>query len=197
MKFESVRSSCALFWPCPFTVEPQKGFIEAGQTTKFKANFAPMEADDFAAILKCVVPFRAGATSSELHWSVSPSCLSFQHRQLWLSHASASRLQISTSRRCSRRRIFSSGVRVKSPTRIEIVNPTGVAYERKWTVLSDNSDSTITCESRNALVPSGKRYIFVFNYSPRTPNLVESLWELSVSAQHIKVPFSIVGRISH
>ena len=92
---------------------------------------------------------------------------------------------------------FSSGVRVKSPTRIEIVNPTGVAYETKWTVLSDNSDNTITCESMNALVSSGKRYIFVFNYTPSTPNLVESLWEFSVPSQNIKVPFLFVGRISH
>jgi hypothetical protein len=93
--------------------------------------------------------------------------------------------------------LFAKAVKMKTPKRVEIVNPTSSAYQAKWVILSDYSNGTITCENPSVLVSSGKRYGFTFNFQPSSASLVESLWEFSIPGQNVKIPFLFAGRIFH
>jgi hydrocephalus-inducing protein len=56
-QFGSLRTSYALFHASPFAISPSSGYIEAGQTTTFRATFAPQEVDDFSAHFRCDISF--------------------------------------------------------------------------------------------------------------------------------------------
>jgi hydrocephalus-inducing protein len=198
-KFESLRTNYSASWPCAFAIEPSTGFIEAGQSTTFRAIFAPMEVDDFVASFRCGIPFMSHQ---------DPPMVSMNG----LSRRPLCHFNLVTSDYLTRRHpdyiyslpegvkvveLFAKAVKMKTPKRVEIVNPTSSAYQAKWVILSDYSNGTITCENPSVLVSSGKRYGFTFNFQPSSASLVESLWEFSIPGQNVKIPFLFVGRIFH
>jgi hydrocephalus-inducing protein len=91
--------------------------------------------------------------------------------------------------------IFASAVKVKTIKKVEVINPTSSPYEIAWEVIRDDSGGTITCESQSALVSSGKRQYFTFQYIPATPRVVECLFQFTITEHQIKSSFLVVGRI--
>jgi hydrocephalus-inducing protein len=198
-RFEAARSAYAASWPCPFSIEPQSGVIEAGQATIFRAIFAPMEVDDFVASFGCHVLYMSQG---------EPPAISMSG----LSRRPLCHFNVALSDYLSRRHpdfnyplpegtraieLFSRAIRVKTPKKLEIVNPTASPYEAQWSLILDNSDGAITCEHPVGLVSSGKHYFVSFNFTPTSARLVESLWEFTVPAHGLKVAFLFIGRLSH
>jgi hydrocephalus-inducing protein len=196
-KFESLRTNYATSWPCPFSIEPQSGFIEAAQTTIFRAIFAPMEVDDFVASFRCNVPYmNDGPGVSMTGLSRRPIC----------------HFNVKTSEYLTRRHpdytypvpegvkvieLFSRALNLKNLKKVEIVNPTSTAYEARWALVADHAAGAVTCESASVLVSSGKKCLFTFYFQLTSAMIVESLWEFTIPVHNIKIPFLFVGRLSH
>jgi hydrocephalus-inducing protein len=195
--FESLRTNYAASWPCPFSIEPQSGFIEAAQATVFRAIFAPMEVDDFIASFRCNV----------LYMNDRPAL-----SMTGLSRRPICHFNIKTSEYLTRRHpdytypvpegvkvieLFSKALNLKSPKKVEIVNPTSAAYEARWVLVTDHSAAAVTCENASVLVSSGKKCFFTFYFQPTSAMIVESLWEFTIPVHNIKIPFLFVGRLSH
>ena len=90
--------------------------------------------------------------------------------------------------------IFAKGIGSKTVKKFDLINPTSMPYEIKWTK-GDKSTAPIKCVVPQALVSSGKRYSVGFSYTPKSVKTVESLWIFTIEQHNIRIPFLIVGKI--
>lgn len=198
-KFDSLRTDYSSARPPAFSIEPVSGFIESGQSTTFRAVFAPLEVDDFTATFKCNIPFLT-------------TCEPPQVTMSGLSRRPICHFNVTVTDYLTRRHpdfndalpenvkvleLFSKAVGKRSSKKVEIINPTASPYETSWALIRDRSNGSITCDTDKSLISSGKRYMFSFTYNPNSAKTVECLYEFNIPEHEIKIPFLFVGRITH
>ena len=196
-KFESLRTDYAQTRPPAFAIEPESGFVEAGQATTFRAIFSPQEVDDFVAKFICRVPHLQAAPPSVTMSGLSrrPLC----HFNIPFSDYLSRRSPECTEALPEGVRvieIFSKGVRSRSVKKVEVINPTASGYEARWSMIRDNSNGAITCDQPKMLISGGKKQFFSFSFSPRDASCVECLYEFDIPEHNVKAYFLFVGRIS-
>jgi hydrocephalus-inducing protein len=196
-RYESLRTDYATTRPPVFTIEPGSGYIEAGQTTTFRAVFSPLDVDDFLAEFVAKIPYLTTESPKIMMTGLSrrPLC----HFNVQVSDYLTRRhpdFTYQLPEDVKTIEVFSTDVKVKSVKKVEVINPTATPYEATWTLLQDNAGGTIVSESRASLLSGGKPHIFLFTYTPATPKVVECLYTFEIPVHNIKVVFLFVGRVS-
>ena len=198
-EFTALRTAYQLYHPCPFSIEPQSGCIEAGQTTKFSAIFMPEEVDDFMAKMKCDIPFLHKVTPPEISLtgrSRRPIC----HFNIKMSdYLSAGRRHPNYTDQLPDGvkviEMFARKIGEKTTSTFEIINTTETPYEVMWTRVGDRGDESVTCNTPRVFISSGKRHVASFSFEPTSVKTIESLWHFSVPEHEINIYLLIVGRI--
>ncbi|OHT01013.1 hypothetical protein TRFO_07679 [Tritrichomonas foetus] len=183
----------------PFYVQPNSGYIEAGQSTTFKVKFAPEEVDDFSAVLICDIPYLSQMKPPEIvvtGFSRRPLC----HFNVEMSdYISSGRRHPDYTQELPEDvkviEIFSPAVGSRSTKKFDIINPTSAPYEIAWSVVYDTSHGSIFCDTPNAFVSSGKKHVASFTYLPSSVKTVEKLFEFQIPEHNVRVTMLIVGRI--
>jgi hydrocephalus-inducing protein len=199
LKFESLRTDYAATRRPPFTIQPSSGYIDAGQGTTFRVNFKPEEVDDFTATLRMNIPFLSPMDPPSIFVSAlsrRPLC----HFNVEMSdYLSAGRRHPDYTEPLPEGvkviELFSPAVGVRRFKRFEIVNPTSSPYEIEWRMKNEVDKSPIECQTREAFVSSGKRYLLSFSYTPVSVKTLEVQFEFSIPEHHVAIPVLVVGRI--
>jgi len=153
-----------------------------------------MEVDDFTATFWCNVAFIQGEAlaASLTGLSRRPIC----HFNIVTSDYLGRRhpdFSGALSDRVKAVELLSRAVHTKSQKRLEDrsirLRPRMRRGGRPWATVGPAGSRA------RALMSSGKRYFFVFSFTPSSLHVVESLWEFSIPEHGIKVPFLFVGRI--
>jgi len=194
---ESLRTNYCQNRPCPFSILPYSGFIEPGQFTVFKVKFSPEEVDDFSALFKCKISNIPPGTEPEISIngiSRRPLC----HFNVEMSdYISSGRrhpsYQNPLPENISVIEVFSKKIGVKSLKKFEIINPTSAPYEVFWKQVSQ--EKQIQCIIPQALISSGKRYVFEFSFTPSSAKTTESQWLFLIPEHNIEIHFLFVGKI--
>ena len=198
-KFSALHTDYALNHKNPFSVLPQTGFIDAGQTKKFQIKFAPEEVDDFSSHLTCEIPYLSKIDPPNIFvsgYSKRPLC----HFTVDLSdYITAGRRHPDYSYKLPDDvrviELLSNGIGRKVTKKFHVINATSNPYEIKWENDKQYYSKSIVCETKKALVSSGKRYSVTFSYTPTSAKTVESLWRFYIPEHEVVVPFLVVGRI--
>jgi hydrocephalus-inducing protein len=196
-RFESSRTDYAKTRPCPFAINPQSGFIEAGQATMFRAMFSPMEVDDFASSFVCRIAFLQYEPPriAMSGFSRRPLC----HFNIIMSDYLTRRHPNYTDPLPDDVKVielFAKNVKKGIVKKIEMINPTASPYEVRWSVIKDDANGSITCDLSPSLVSGGKNHYFTFTYVPASMKVVECLFTFEIPGHGIKVFFLFVGRIN-
>ena len=207
--FGSLRTDYAQTMKSPFSVEPNSGFIEPGETQTFNVMFSPIEVDDFNSHLTCDIKHLVKQQPPEIYVtgrSRRPLC----HFNLITSdYLSAGRRHpdytSSLPENVKVIELFSKGIGQKVNKKFEIINTTEEPYEINWTQsalyddYNDESslipDKSIVCEIQHAMISSGKRHTAIFSYTPTTLKTIESLWEFKIPEYGVSIPLLVVGKI--
>jgi len=195
-KYESTRTDYHRTRPCPFTIEPNTGFIESGASSTFHIIFSPMEVDDFIVDYECQVAYLNASEWPKLSisgFSKRPLChFNCDFSEYLFRRSSAFTNKLPEGVKVIE--IVSKANKNRVSKKVEIINPTSSPYETKWRLLSE-PNSIIQCDSSSAVVSGGKHYVFSFSFSPINNQTFESLWEFSIPLHEIKLSFLIVGRV--
>ena len=187
---------------CPFSVEPQIGSIDAETSQTFKINFNPEEVDDFSATLICNIPNLTQLEPPRIHVmgrSKRPVCHFYLETSDYLSsgrrHPDYNDPLPDDIRVIE---MFAYELKKSTTTKFGILNATDKPYEVTWQrldVSNNGLDSSIFCDTPNALISSGRKHIAQFSYKPVSAKTVESLWLFSIPEYDIHIKFLIVGRM--
>ncbi|KAH0787169.1 hypothetical protein GPJ56_008883 [Histomonas meleagridis] len=183
----------------PFSITPNCGSINSGQTLTFKVRFSPIEADDFSATYKCQIPFLSvmkppllnlsGISKRPLcHFNVQMSdYLTANRRSPLYKDKLPDNVQVFE--------IISKRINEKVLKNFDIINPTAIPYEVDWNQVTKDKNCPIKCLVPHALISSGKKYNFAFSFCPNSMKTVETLWVFTIKEHDIRINFLIVGRI--
>ncbi|OHT16514.1 hypothetical protein TRFO_41759 [Tritrichomonas foetus] len=201
-QFGSLRTNYADSHPCPFTVEPSSGFLEADQVQTFTVNFIPEEVDDFSAHLVCDIPFLTQLDPPDIYVtgrSRRPVCHFYLETSDYLS--AGRRHPDYTDPLPDDVRViemFAYELKKSTTKKFGILNATDTPYEVFWErVIRDKKDTNcpITCDYPRALISSGRKHIAQFSYNAVSVKTVESLWIFQIPEYKIRITFLIVGRM--
>jgi hydrocephalus-inducing protein len=197
--FEALRTQYARIWPSPFSIRPQAGFIDGGQTTVFTISFCPAEVDDFKAVFVCTIQSLAQMREPEINvtgFARRPIChftaelsdyLSARRRHPDYTYQLPDEVKVLE--------LFAIGIGKMSRRKFELINTMEVPYEIFWQEEKEHRNPAIKCEVQRAFVCSGQHHVVSFCYKPVSVKCVEALWIFSIPSQQITVPFLIVGRM--
>ena len=195
-RFSALRTDYArVRKPC-FSVTPSTGTIPGGASKIFRVRFSPEEVDDFTAEYKCKIPFLVQLPAPLLQVSgISrrPLCHFNVETSDYLTRRHPAYSDIPLPDDVTVIEIFSKKAGIKTIKKFEIVNPTSLPYEVKWTKVDDST--AIKALNPSALISSGKRYSFAFEYSPVSNKTVESLWTFAIPVHKITRHILFVGKI--
>ncbi|KXZ49496.1 hypothetical protein GPECTOR_21g722 [Gonium pectorale] len=191
-----------------YSVSPEGGVIEAGQSAQITVKFSPTEVEDCARVLVCHIP-HLDASCPPLarplggrvlrpwaHFELPDSdYVSGGRRSPDMPGPSGSIEPLDPATRVLE--VESLGVRVRNTKRFFVLNPTGIAYEFFWQPANKAQEGgPFTCVTRRGVVGGGRRFEMVFEYTPNTDAVVESFWTFRIPEQNIEVPFLLVGLVS-
>jgi hydrocephalus-inducing protein len=197
--FEALRTAYAQNWPSPFTINPQRGFVEGGQTATFTISFCPVEVDDFKAYFRCIIPWLSQMSEPVVAvtgFSRRPIChvtaelsdyLSARRRHPDYTYELPEGVKVIE--------LFANGLGRPSKRKFELINTTEMPYEVFWEEDRQHRNLAIKCEIQRALVSSGQHHVVSFLYKPVSVKCVEALWHFSIPSQNISITFLIVGRM--
>jgi hydrocephalus-inducing protein len=198
-KFAALRTTYAQYHASPFAVVPSSGFINAGQTTTFRATFSPEEVDDFSATMRCEIPCLDQMDPPELnlagrsrrpicHFNLTPSdYISAGRRHPNYTEPLPEGVKVIE--------MFSHRIGQRTISKFEIINTTEAPYAFNWEKLSKTDDLVVQCNSPQAFISSGKRHVVSFSFTPVSVKTIESLWYFTIPEHDIHVYLLIVGRI--
>ena len=202
----------------PFMVEPASGRVDAGQSIEITARFAPLDAGEFAALLKCdienVDPALTTPSIDLYGTSKRPFChielppsdyVSSGRRDKRMKGPSGLPGQLDPSTRVFE--MISCGVGTVTKGRFFITNPVDIDYNFAWRCqLSGNHDELPTvkkdsveigpfkCSTPRATLQSGKKIEVLFEFNPHALKIYESFWRFTIPEHGIDIPFLVVGR---
>lgn len=199
VNFRTLSGSYERSHPVPFTVEPSEGSIKSGQKQKFNVIFAPKEVDEFSAKLRCEIPYLSQIDPPEVNvtaFSKRPICHFNAETSDYLT--SGRRLPEFNTELPPETRVLEieSDVEKRTMKKFEIVNTTATPYEIKWSLVNDQSNDTIKCETQYGLISSGKKYQVQFSFKPVSNKTVESLWLFQIPAYNVKTAILVVGKVT-
>eukprot|EP01135_Chromosphaera_perkinsii_P007876 Nk52_evm68s1020 gene=Nk52_evmTU68s1020 len=192
----------------PFSVEPESGVINAGQTAFIDVRFSPQEVHYFSAKLVCTIPnLHSSCTtpSVDVHGtSLRPYC----HFELESSdYITAGRRNPELNDHSGspggvldpETRVIefeSCGIKIKNIKRFYIVNPTNMSYEFRWDPVDEAavSKTAFRCLTPKGVVMAGKKYEISFEFIPDNLDILESFWTFSIPDYNIKLPVLLVGQ---
>ncbi|CAG9464033.1 unnamed protein product [Pedinophyceae sp. YPF-701] len=193
----------------PYEVTPEDGTLAAGQETEVTVRFKPMEVEDCDRLLVAEVPALAEDQEPlrvELSGKVKrPWChfdlpesdyVSAGRRNPEMPGPSGTLGPLHPSTRVLE--FTSLGTRVRNTRRFDVLNPTSVPYEFSWQLIrdADGAEGTFKCLTRRGVIPGGRKYEMIFEYTPDSEELLESHWVFRITQQNIEVPFLVVGHVS-
>jgi len=202
----------------PFTVEPSSGRVEAGEFIEFTTKFAPLDAGEFAALLKCDIENADPALTAPSIDLYGTSKRPFCHIELPPSdYVSAGRRdkrmkgpsglpgQLDPSTRVLE--MISCGIGTVTKGRFLITNPVDIDYGFRWRCQHSGSNDDLPtvkknsveigpfkCSTPHAVLQSGKKIEIVFEFNPHSLQIYESFWRFTIPEHGIDIPFLLVGR---
>ena len=189
----------------PFSVSPSSGTILPNETLIVTLKFSPVDVGDYNGLIVCNIPNMAKEQTPPQIQVHGASLRPFCHFELEDSD------YITNERRNPDRIVsegipaaleantkvieFSScGVRGKNMKRFYIVNPTNMSYEFSWTMVSNPESKIFKCYTPRGIVAPNKKSEVIFEFSPETIDIKESLWNFTILDHNIRIPFLLVGQ---
>ncbi|TPX54724.1 hypothetical protein PhCBS80983_g05802 [Powellomyces hirtus] len=189
---------------CPFSISPQSGSIEPGDSANIMLKFTPRDVGHFMVRLVAAVA-NLPANHKPLDIRVQGTSLRpFCHFEIddseYLARRSTEQGIItgvpgaldSTTRVIE---LSSCGVKIKNTKRFYLMNPTAISYSFEWTYeCGDNR--TFKCLTPKGTVMSDKKFEMIFEFTPETVDTKEALWKFRVIGHPVSIPFLLVGQAS-
>ncbi len=95
----------------------------------------------------------------------------------------------------------SLGTQVRNTKRFYVMNPTNMNYKFKWEC-DDGTGAAVAhlakafkCVHKEGFVLSGKKAEMVFEYTPDSDQILESVWRFEIPEHNLSVPFLLVGHV--
>ncbi|KNC96691.1 uncharacterized protein SPPG_07904 [Spizellomyces punctatus DAOM BR117] len=187
---------------CPFSVLPSSGTIEGGETASFTLRFSPVEVGTYTAkLVSSMSNLAAGQKAMQLHIQGS-SQRPFCHFEIEESDYLVRRNMDLTSVAAITKvldpgtkviEFFSYGVKIRNTKRFYLVNPTNISYSFEW-VHEAGDERMFKCLTPRGLVTANKKYEIVFEFTPESIDLKESLWRFNIVGHKLSVSFLLVGQ---
>eukprot|EP00961_Rhodomonas_salina_P272626 3683700-Rhodomonas_salina.1 len=95
----------------------------------------------------------------------------------------------------------SLGTNVRNTRRFYVMNPTNISYKFRWECEDGTGAATahlasaFKCVHKEGVVLSGKKAEMVFEYTPESDQLLESVWRFNIPEHKLSVPFVLVGHV--
>jgi len=196
--------------PCPFTCEPAEGLVEPNSSQTFVVHFAPVEVDDYAYVLDCVMPtltpspgdeeaqapirigLRGRATRPACHIDLESDSDYLSRRLPNLVNEHGLRDQIETPPRIVE--VKSKGLRVQNRRRFLVTNPTSSAYDFRWEPCGQPHAAWKTPTPRGMIL-AGKRGEMIFEFTPSSTDTAEAFYRFVVPEHGISQLFLFVGTV--
>lgn len=200
-QFGAIKTNYASSHSCPFNVEPSSGFLDAGESATFVANFVPEEVDEFSAHLVCDIPFLKQMNPPDIRVtgrSRRPVCHFYLETSDYLT---ANRRHPDFTDPLPKDvrvvEICASKLKKLYTKKFGILNTTDTPYEVTWERIDKNDDDfcPIICSYPRALISSGKQHMAQFSYRAVSAKTVESLWLFSIPEYNIHITFLFVGKM--
>ncbi|XJO77830.1 hypothetical protein BDV3_002359 [Batrachochytrium dendrobatidis] len=190
---------------CPFSINPASGTIPLNESLMITVRFSPIDVGDYCNSIVCSIP-NLGKDAKPLSLTVRGTSLRP------LCHFELEDSDYLTSERrnpdCDldntvpaildpniRVIEFSScGVRGKNIRRFYIVNPTAMSYEFMWHPEVQGHTKFFKCLNSRGIVASNKKSEIVFEFTPESTEIKESLWIFTIPEHQIQVQFLLVGQ---
>ncbi|KAJ3029566.1 UNVERIFIED_CONTAM: hypothetical protein HDU68_011780 [Siphonaria sp. JEL0065] len=190
---------------CPFSVSPNTGSIDPGESTMLTVKFAPMEDGIFTGTLtghiqnlikdsKPIVIKLSGASLRPFcHFELDDSdYITSERRNPEINSANGVPANLSPQTKVIE--FESCGVKVRNTKRFYIVNPTSFSYEFEWSTDPNIDQRVFRCATPRGTVMSGKKFEMIFEFTPETIDLKESYWKFEILQHNIIIPFLLVGQ---
>ncbi|KAJ3142605.1 hypothetical protein HK100_000034 [Physocladia obscura] len=201
---ENGQSFTPMSEDCPFSVDPDSGFIDSGETTTIAVKFSPLEDGLFTSTLvanmsnlvkdsKALVIKLTGASLRPFcHFELDDNdYIISERRNPETSINNGVPLNLPAHTKVIE--FDSCGVKVRNTKRFYIVNPTNFNYEFEWS--TDSWDQKIfRCVTPHGTVMANKKYEMAFEFIPETIDMKESFWKFSIPEHNISIPFLLVGQ---
>ncbi|KAI9002678.1 hypothetical protein BC832DRAFT_104056 [Gaertneriomyces semiglobifer] len=187
---------------CPFSALPASGMVPAGNIANVTLRFSPLDVGEFYAKILCGMPnlapqqkplqvhARGTALRPFCHFEIDDSDYLTRRNH---EASSASLIPGSLDAATKVLEFESCGVRIKNTKRFYLVNPTTLDYAFEWAYESGDT-RLFKCLNPKGLVAAGKKFELIFDYTPESMDLKESLWRFTIPAHKISIPFLLVGR---
>jgi hypothetical protein len=179
----------------PFSIEPSSGSISPDQRVTFKANFAPLDADDFDATCTMKIEGTENVNSQPnlvinlsgrsqrpiVHLDLPVSDYLIRRSPTAIGpHGTASEVLEEGTKALE---VASMGVGVRNQKRFYIVNPTDSAYDFIFDPIGPESSSPscpVRCITSRGMLLPGKRFEVIFEYSPLVSGTHEAFFRFLI-----------------
>jgi hydrocephalus-inducing protein len=185
-----------------FSVEPCQGSIPPNQNKVIKLVYSPKSVGDHRHVLVALLPYGpkpelqiplVGSSECPLIHFELPISDYFNIRDGDLPAVDPTSAIVE---------FFSRGVKIRNTTRFMVLNPTNMGYDFEWEELRQPTGGTgispFRCNTSKGSIHSGKKYEMVFEFTPETLKLRESVWTLKITGPRstTAIPFLLVGHAS-
>ncbi|KAI9343132.1 hypothetical protein BDR26DRAFT_917651 [Obelidium mucronatum] len=190
---------------CPFSVVPNKGSIEPGESSVLTVKFSPLEdgiySGNLTGHIQNLVKEAKPITIKVSGVSLRPFChfelddsdyITSERRNPEISAMNGVPLSLLPQTKVIE--FESCGVKVRNTKRFYIVNPTSFNYEFEWTTDQTVDKRAFRCVTLRGLVMAGKKFEMIFEFTPETIDLKESYWKFEILKHNIVIPFLLVGQ---
>ncbi|KAJ3022533.1 hypothetical protein HKX48_005950 [Thoreauomyces humboldtii] len=187
---------------CPFSISPASGSIDAGESVTLTLKFSPIDVGNFSVMLEAAMAnLPAGHKPLEINIkgsSLRPFCHFEMEDSDYLARRSteqglATGVPAALDSATRVIELQSCGIKIRNTKRFYLMNPTGINYSFEW-IHECGDDRVFKCLTPRGFVMSEKKYEMVFDFTPETVDVKESLWRFRVVGHPVSIPFLLVGQ---
>lgn len=195
----------------PFSIEPSSGSIAPDQRVTFKANFAPLDADDYDATCtmkiegtenvnsqpKLLINLSGRSQRPIVHLDLPVSDYLLRRSPTAIGpHGTASEVLEEGTKALE---VASMGIGVRNQKRFYIVNPTDSAYDFIFDPIGPESSSPscpVRCITSRGMLLPGKRFEVIFEYSPLVSGTHEAFFRFLIPQHKLTQCLLVAGVVS-